>query len=244
MWGLWTRKCGEFGAFFAPHDISALRSSMPPSNSPGPAGPSGLDRLTRALRAPVSFHTRSKNVHLALGNVVIKETEKMRAQTAGKARDLGGSPQVRNALTGVVKAAEFSELVGLTDERLRQLAAEGMPKASRGKYPLRDALRFMFDKLRSRHWDRDCAGPTRADLEREILALKLKRAKGEVFDRKEVLDTWEAGYVRLGAAHENLATRIGRELNLTGDDVKIIRDMTDEMRHAFVEDCQLFAREL
>ena len=76
--------------------------------------------------------------------------------------------------------------------------------------------------------------------EAEILAEKLKRIRGEVFDRREVFDTLMGANVRLGNALELLATRIGRELNLTGEDVKMVRDLTDEMRANYVRDCGEF----
>ena len=84
-------------------------------------------------------------------------------------------------------------------------------------------------------------GPTRSDIARDLDALKLKKALGEVWDRQAVLDTWDGAYTRLGVALEQLSTKIGRELNLPGEDVKMVREMTDDMRKQFVEDCGEFA---
>lgn len=81
---------------------------------------------------------------------------------------------------------------------------------------------------------------SKQETEAEILALKLKRLQGEVWDRREVMDTWIGANARLGVALEQLATKIGRELNLPGEDVKMIRDMTDEMRMRYVQDCAQF----
>lgn len=147
----------------------------------------------------------------------------------------GERATVKSALTGTVTATELSEIMGLTDERLRQLAKEGMPKASRGRYPLRDANRWYLEKLRKPEKSAD-DGPTKTDLERDLLVLKVRRAQGEVFDRAEVFGTLRAAYERLGGSLESLATRIGRELNLPGEDVKMIRELVDEMRRRFVLD--------
>lgn len=164
-----------------------------------------------------------------------KSTGKKRRKTGPKKLREGERATVARALVGTVTAAELSEIVGLQDQRLRELAALGMPKASRGRYPLRDAVRFYVDTLRKRQEKPD-EGPTRADISRDLDLLKLKKAQGEVFDRREVFDTMLGAYERLGVAHEQIATRIGRELNLTGEDVKMVRDMIDEMRAKFVTD--------
>lgn len=172
-------------------------------------------------------------------SVKAKKPSKSRKRSREKKLRAGEKRTVKFALEGTVTAAEFTEILGLTDQTLRNYAAEGMPKASRGRYPLRDAMRWIMDRNAKRE-AAPAAGPTRADLERDLMALKLKKAQGEVFDRKEVMDALLGSYTRLGNAHEDLATRIGRELNLPGEDVKMIRDMTDEMRVRFVQDCGEF----
>jgi hypothetical protein len=135
-----------------------------------------------------------------------------------------------------VPAAVLADLFDLTPRRLGQLAQMGMPKDGRGTYPLRDALRWYVEFLRGRQESQVASGPTRAEIERDIALLKLKKAQGQVFDRAEVVDTMTGAYVRLGNELELLATRVGRELNLPGDDVTMIRDMVDEMRIKFVHD--------
>jgi hypothetical protein len=168
-----------------------------------------------------------------------KKPRKTGKKSRGKKRREGERATVKSALIGTVTAAELSEILGLTDERLRQLAKEGMPKASRGRYPLRDAVRFYADSLRKRRETGD-DGPSKTDMERDLLAIKLKKAQGEVFDRGEVFDTLRAAYERLGGSLETLATRIGRELNLAGEDVKMVRELVDEMRARYVQDCGEF----
>lgn len=163
-----------------------------------------------------------------------KKPRKTARNSRAKPRRAGERAVVKGALDGTVTAAELSEIFGLTDERLRQLAAEGMPKGSRGRYPLRDASRWYLEKLRGKVQARDDGGPTRQDIDRDLAALKLKAARGEVFDREEVVGKMTASFTVLSSALETLATRLGRELNLTGDDVKMIRDLVDEMRKDFV----------
>lgn len=168
-----------------------------------------------------------------------EKPRKKRKKTAGKAgakklRD-GERATVKAALIGTVTATELAEILGVTDQTLRNLAAQGMPKASRGRYPLRDAARWYLDTLRKRQ-ENPNAGPTRTDIARDLDLLKLKKAQGEVFDRRDVFDTMLGAYTRLANALELLATRLGRELNLTGDDVKMVRDLIDEMRANFVRD--------
>jgi hypothetical protein len=135
-----------------------------------------------------------------------------------------------------VSTGYLAEMLGVTIQRISQLVALGMPRAGRGMYPTRDAVRWYVEFLRKGGEKPNQAGPSRQDIARDLEALKLKKALGEVFDRQDVLDTTRGAYVRLGAEHEALATRIGRELNLPGDDVKMIMGMTDEMRARFVED--------
>lgn len=135
-----------------------------------------------------------------------------------------------------VSTRVLGEMLGLTDQRISQLVAIGLPRAGRGMYPTKDAVRWYVEFLRKGGEKPAADGPTRSDIARDLDALKLKKALAEVFDAQEVLDTTRGAYTRLGAEHENLATRIGRELNLTGDDVKMVRDMVDEMRARFVDD--------
>jgi hypothetical protein len=139
-----------------------------------------------------------------------------------------------------VSTAVLSDVLGLTDQRLAQLAAEGMPKSARGTFPLRDSVRWYVEYLRGLQEKAATSGPTRADIARDLDLLKLKKAQGEVFDRREVQDTLRGTAMRLGNTLELLATKIGRELNLTGDDVKMVRDLTDEARTNFVRDCGEF----
>jgi hypothetical protein len=48
--------------------------------------------------------------------------------------------------TTTVSARELAELLGLTDRRVRQLAAENiLPRAERGRYPRGPALRAYLD---------------------------------------------------------------------------------------------------
>lgn len=107
-------------------------------------------------------------------------------------------------------------------------------------FPTRDAVRWYVEFLRKGGEKTQPDGPSRADIGRDLDLLKLKKAQGEVFDRQEVIDTMNGAYDRLGAAHEQLATRISRELNLSTDDAKMVREMTDEMRRVFVKDMRQF----
>lgn len=148
-------------------------------------------------------------------------------------------PKRKGAISGV-STGFLAEMLGVTIQRISQLVALGMPKAGRGMYPTKDAVRWYVEFLRKGGEKATADGPTRADISRDLDLIKLAQARGEVFDRQEVFDTMLGAYSRLGVAHEQLATRIGRELNLTGDDVKMLRDMVDEMRAKFVQDCGEF----
>jgi hypothetical protein len=139
-----------------------------------------------------------------------------------------------------VSTAYLADMLGLSEMRISELTKEGMPKSGRSRFPTRDAVRWYVEYLRGRQQQREEAGPTRGDVQRDLDVLKLKKALAEVFDAQEVLDTTRGAYTRLGAEHEARATRIGRELNLPGEDVKMIRDMTDEMRARFVKDMKTF----
>lgn len=134
-----------------------------------------------------------------------------------------------------VSTLYLADMLGLSEVRISQLVEMGMPKAGRGMFPTRDAVRWYVEFLR-KGGEKQTDGPTRADIGRDLDALKLKKLQGEVFDRREVVDTMNGAYERLGAAHELLTTRIGRELNLGTDDAKAVREMIDETRRAFVED--------
>lgn len=170
----------------------------------------------------------------------VKSSRRKGRKTGPKKLAPGERATVARALVGTVTAAELTELWGVTDQTLRNFAAQGMPKASRGRYPLRDACRWYLDTLRKRDAGRELAGPTKADVDRDMALLKLKRAQGEVFDRREVMETATGAHLRLGNDLEQLATRIGREMNMTGADVKMIRDMVDEMRARYASDMAEF----
>lgn len=159
--------------------------------------------------------------------------------TAAKKNPSKKGPREKSA-PREVSVLVLADFLGLTEQRLGQLVKEGMPKSKRGSWPLRDAVRWYVEYQRKNQAAVVRSGPTRADLDRDLVMLKLKKAQGEVFDRREVLDVMASGAARLGNELEALATRIGRELNLPGEDVKIVRDMVDEARTKYVRDCGEF----
>lgn len=148
-------------------------------------------------------------------------------------------PKKKPAPRGV-STSVLADILGLSEARLGQLVDIGMPKAGRGLFPMRDATRWYVEFLRKGGEKPAATGPTLADAQRDLALLKVKKAQGEVFDRQEVVGTMNAAYERLGASHEQLATKISRELNLSTDDAKMVRDMVDEMRRKFVNDCAEF----
>jgi hypothetical protein len=83
-------------------------------------------------------------------------------------------------------------------------------------------------------------GPTRADIDKQLAQIKLKQAMGGLIDRQEVLDTLTAASGRLAKGLEGLASGIGREFNMAGDDVKLIQQRVDEMRRVFIAETQEF----
>jgi hypothetical protein len=115
-------------------------------------------------------------------------------------------PKKKRPPTGV-STGFLADMLGLSDVRLSQLVEIGMPKAGRGMFPTRDAVRWYVEFLRKGGERPQQEGPTRADIGRDLDALKLKKALGEVFDREEVIGKSTAAYSVLAAQLETLATR-------------------------------------
>ncbi len=98
-----------------------------------------------------------------------------------------------------VSATELGELIGVSARTIRELAAAGaIERTARGQYALKDSVRRAFSHLRAAAAGRGAGGAGVADLaterallariQREAIALKLARERGEVVDAALLVD--------------------------------------------------------
>lgn len=139
-----------------------------------------------------------------------------------------------DSLPDIVTAGELANMLGLSTRRLGQLVELGLPKEGRGRYPLKGAMRWYFSYLRRHHDVHDEIKPTRAEITRQLAAIKLKTARNQVYDRQEVLHVTRDSYLLLVKYIEICISRINERLNCDDNTVEVIRGMFDEILHNFV----------
>lgn len=109
---------------------------------------------------------------------------------------------------GTISAADAAKLLGLTPERLRQLAREGaIPKAGRGRYPLvavvQGYIRFLLDPERRAVRTADATGL--ANARRREVELRIAEREARLIETEDV----EAAFAHLMRVYREETSDIG-----------------------------------
>lgn len=136
-----------------------------------------------------------------------------------------------------IAAEALARILGLTEQRITQLVAEGMPRKGRGLYPMAGCVQWYIRYWQTRAQGR--ADPRRMaslDLKDDLIRAKLQKETGDFIGRKEVVQVWTATFLRLGKALDGLGPSLGREFSLSTDVIRGLRERTDEFRENFARD--------
>lgn len=113
-----------------------------------------------------------------------------------------------------------------------------MPRIGRGLYPLKGCVQWYVNYWKDRANGREASTGKlkRQDLENKILEARMLEATGHLIPRAEVVQVWEAAYLRLGKMFDGLPASLSRELHLSTDTARILRARLDEARANFARD--------
>lgn len=136
------------------------------------------------------------------------------------------APSPDPEVTGEVLA----DLLGLTEKRIRQLAAEGMPKNGPGRYPLRACIRWHVD-----YWKAKAIGGPLAEsfhearrrklaAEAAVKEAELGKLRGELLPADEVRRAWECALAALRATFRGLPARLAPAV-AAADDLGACREL-------------------
>jgi len=136
----------------------------------------------------------------------------------------------------------IAEILGITDERLRQLVKEGMPKVGRGRFPLKSCVQWYVAYWRDRALGRkDDGNRTRKSAaEATLLEAKVRLQTGHLVERADALAVWTGAVSRLAKSFETLPNNLAREFNWPPEAVRAMREALDDYRRTFVRDCAEF----
>lgn len=133
----------------------------------------------------------------------------------------------------------MAAILGVTVGRLRQLAADGMPKEGRDLYPLSGCVQWYVQFWKSRAIK---AGGTNGSRDRvenaraTMMEAKAAQATGHLISKVEVAQAAEGAFMQLGKAFETLPSTLGRECNLPPDAIRKLRAHLDQFRRNFARD--------
>jgi phage terminase Nu1 subunit (DNA packaging protein) len=170
---------------------------------------------------------------------------------------MGGKSAVENGIaeppeevaerSGDVQDPEYSApviaaILGITDVRLRQLVKEGMPKSSRGRFPLTGCVQWYVAYWRDRALGRkdDDNRNRKTAAEAKLLEAKVQQHTGHLIERAQVLSVWTGAVMRLAKAFETLPNNLAREFNWPPEAVRALRQALDDFRRAFVHESAEF----
>ena len=127
----------------------------------------------------------------------------------------------------------IAELLGLTERRLQQLAAEGhIPKSERGRYPLIGAVQgyiaYLKENSRSASRSSEAQRLTAANADRVEMANREKA--GEYILREHVQEMLSEAFVTLIGAMEGIPGRTANEFAASEDAAYIRRRQQEELR--------------
>ena len=136
--------------------------------------------------------------------------------------------------TATIKSSELASLCGLSERRLRQLAADGhLDAPHRGEWQHAATIQKLFTFLRTRT-EKEGSPLAQARLEREQARARLAKVAADEAEKK----VWPAQAVRfawtrnvmsykmkLGAAVDQLSAEAGMRLNLTSEQTATIREI-------------------
>lgn len=118
----------------------------------------------------------------------------------------------------VVSAKELAGLFDLTSVRIQQLAKEGMPKRSHGKYPLKRCCKWIRDYWRSRATGDDDASAFREAKARKLAAeaqikeAQLEKLHGNTIPIDAVVPSWDGAAIVAAQAFATFEDRMVMDL--------------------------------
>lgn len=150
----------------------------------------------------------------------------------------------------LMATAEFGALLGITKQRVDQLAAEGtFVKAGRGRYDIRVNIPRYLERLRIAASGRQGEGDDgqkidpifekamKDRVDRQLKELKLQQARGEVVQMSEVLLAWGRIMTAAKGKMMSLATRLPTMIHgLDKKDIEIIQNEVRSVLNDLAED--------
>lgn len=139
-------------------------------------------------------------------------------------------------LDSEVSSASLARIVGVTAARIRQLAAD-LPRGPGGGYLVGPSIRALFrrqaEAAAGRSGDLAAERAALAREQREAVALKNRRARGEVVELDAVTRRWDAAMASIQSRMLSLPTEASQRLqHLTRTDVetldRLVRDALTE----------------
>lgn len=161
-----------------------------------------------------------------------------RNERAGEDAEQGAVGTGDTPVSGPVIAA----ILDITEQRVRQLVDEGLPRIGRGLYPLKGCVHWYLNYWKSRALGRegDADKKLKTSLETQLLQSKVQEATGHLINRQEVVMIVSAAFLRLGKMMNALPTSLGREMSWAPDTIRIVRKRLDEARENYVRDSAEF----
>lgn len=124
-----------------------------------------------------------------------------------------------SSIPETVNAANLSDLLGISANRVSVLAAEGvLPKAGRGKYVLADSVRgyiaYSKDNPSGRKRQTSDQKDRLTKAQADLAELKLAQANGELLPAGEVAREWQGVVIDLRARLLAMPSRVAAALGL------------------------------
>ena len=130
-------------------------------------------------------------------------------------------------------AKTIASLLGITERRLQQLAAEGfVPKSERGLYPLIGAVQgyIRYLKEHTRASSRSSQSQRLASAQATKVEMENKRRAGEYILREQVHELLSVAFTTLTGSLEGIPGRTANEYAATDDAALIRRRQQEELR--------------
>lgn len=182
--------------------------------------------------------------------MVVEQKAKPKSQAQRKPRQTKPKPAPKPAPAILMATAAFGALLGITKQRVDQLAAEGtFQKAARGKYDIHVNIPRYLDRLREAAAGRQGESESgekidpiferamKDRVDRQIKELKLAQARGEVVQMSDVMVAWGRVVTAAKAKMMSLSSRLPTMIHgLNGTDIAVIQDEVRGVLEQLVDD--------
>jgi hypothetical protein len=144
----------------------------------------------------------------------------------------------------LMNAEDLGWILGLSPQRIRQMAEVGLPRVAPGHYPLYGCLRWYIRFLKSCGFvrKRSKSKEKYRNLRVKILQIELQQITGK-FIEQELIEARRYLVRNLDRHLSGLPWAIGRELGLTKEQTLNVRTHLDNARNALVGDNDRFISE-